>query len=91
MSRHDKRRRRARKGRRQAQRVIAAGYEARETTPPETRDPRTRWQSLTARGGHTICFIPTGVTVPIDLDAPDAENTLVSALAGRMCPDAGES
>lgn len=97
MSRNDKRRQRVRKKRRQAQRATAAGYEdrglgiPRQTTPNETRNPRTRWLNLTPRGGHTMSFIPTGVTVPIDLDAPGAENTLVSALAGRMCPEAGES
>jgi hypothetical protein len=37
-----------------------------------------------------MSFIPTGVTVPIDLYAPDAENTLVSALAGGLA-EAGES
>ena len=89
MARKSKTRRRARRLRRAAQRDN-------EPTAPtssgsELRDPRTRWLNLSARGGHTISFIPTGVTVPIDFDAPDAENTLVSALAGRMCPEAGES
>lgn len=91
MSRKGKYRRRARKKRRQAQRATATWYEARETTPNETRNPRTRWLNMTAKGGRTMSFIPTGFTVPIDLDAPDAENTLVLAVAGQMCPDAGES
>ena len=57
---------------------------ARKKAPAETRNPRTRWQNLISRGGHPVSFTPTGFTVPIDLDAPDAENTLAWALSNAI-------
>lgn len=89
MARKSKSRRRARRLRRAAQ--LANKPTAPTRRGSELRDPRTRWQNLTARGGHTISFTPTGFTVPIDLDARNAENTLVSALSERIWREGGES
>ncbi len=71
-------RKRARKARR--------AHERANPPPPtvrvETRDPRTRWASLTARGGHSLGFRPVGAPIPVDLDNPDAPLTLHLAAHG---------
>lgn len=87
MSRNARRRRQARRRRAQAAKDRTADRPA----PQETRDPRTRWRQLRARGGRTLSFRPTGVRVPVDLDAADAEHALHVALARRLHLDPGEA
>jgi len=100
MSRKDKRRRRDRKARRRARRAEEEDCRARGVLPPwlrsaegaeTTRRDGNRWACLRARGGLQFGFKPTGVRVPVDLDAPDAEHALAIALANRLHREPGES
>ena len=86
MSKRDKRRRRNRKARREVraerQRCRAEGRlpDHLRSTKPETRDPRTRWIHLRARG-QVISFIPTGLSVQVDEMDETAPALLAAALA----------
>jgi hypothetical protein len=100
MSRNDKRRHRDRKARRRARKAEEEECRARGVLPPWLRGAESsetarrdgsRWASLRARGGLQFGFKPTGVRVPVDLDAPDAEHALAIALADRFHRETGES
>ena len=61
------------------------------STPPTTihskldRDPSTRWEGLTARGGQKLGFTPAGSKIPVDLDDPAAPFALhMSACGGGV-------
>lgn len=47
------------------------------------RDPNTRWQNLTARGGRVLSFSSVGAKIPVDLDDPAAPHTLAMATMAR--------
>lgn len=100
MSRKHKTRHRARKTRRRERKAEDACFRARNELPARLRStpepgakPRdgTRWACLSLRGGRQIGFKGTGVRVPIDLDAPDAEHALSEAIAHALHPEPGES
>jgi len=100
MSRKDKSRRRIRKARRRERKTEDAHYRARNELPPRLRctpnpgaRPRdgTRWACLSLRGGLQLGFKGTGVRVPVDLDAPDAEHALTEALAYTIHPESGDA
>lgn len=90
MSRQQKHRRRARKARRQARKAAIQDAEARGLPFPsrrpdavpriETRDPRTRWLYLGARGGLRLSFRGSGRRIPVDFDDPAAEHALALSL-----------
>ncbi len=86
MSKRDKRRRRKRKQRREARaerrRCRAEGRlpDHLRLTSPETRDPRTRWTGLRARGGQVISFVPTGRRVELGELDESAPARMVAAL-----------
>jgi hypothetical protein len=44
------------------------------------RDPATRWQNLSARGGQKISYLPVGQKVEVDLDDPTAPFALALSL-----------
>ena len=100
MSRKNKSRHRARKARRRER--IARDEHARAHGLPlpslfpngvqkETRDPRTRWQNLSARGGLRLGFKGTGVRVQVDFESPDAEHALVVAASEMLGTETGEA
>lgn len=100
MSRKNKRRHRARKARRRERKAEDAYYRARNELPPRLRGtpkpgakPRdgTRWACLSLRGGLQIGFKSTGVRIPVDFDAPDAEHSLVLAAVEMLGTEAGEA
>jgi hypothetical protein len=86
MARRDKRRRRARKQRREEREerrnYRAAGQLAPQLRSdlPESRDPRTRWRGLRARGGLDISFVPTELVVDLGELDDEAPLRLVAAL-----------
>ena len=61
------------------------------TTQKETRDPSTRWQGLTSRGGHHVGFVGSGNRVPVDLHGDDACGELVAQVFGASQEDAPDS
>ena len=98
MSRKSRNRHRVRKARRHAQRAEDKEYREQGLVLPrngnegETRDPRLRWQNLSARGGLRLGFVPTGITVPVDYDVPDeAEAALRVAAAVLLQATKGEA
>lgn len=63
--------------------------EERANPKPETvipwkaaRNPDTRWQGMTARGGQRVSFTPVGEKIPVDLADPTAPFTLALSIVG---------
>jgi hypothetical protein len=46
------------------------------------RNPDTRWQSMTARGGQRVSFTPVGEKIPVDVTDPTAPFTLALSIVG---------
>jgi hypothetical protein len=53
------------------------------------RDPATRWQNLSARGGQKLSYLPVGQKVAVDLDDPTAPQAL--ALSFSSLEDSEEN
>ncbi len=93
MTRRDKRRRRKRKQRREARaeraRCRAEGRlpEHLRSRSEETRDPRTRWMNLRARGGLTLSFVPTGRVVELGTLDETAPAQFAAAVNGGPTPE----
>jgi hypothetical protein len=79
-----------RKKARKARRAHERAHPKPMTPRTETRDPRTRWTNLSARGGLTLSFRPVGDPIPVDLDDPAAPFALHLA-AVRRAEEDGES
>ncbi len=52
--------------------------------PIRWRDPRTRWLYLSARGGARLSFVPTSLTVPVNMDSPEAPEALRKAVVEAL-------
>ena len=93
MGRDSKTRRRIRRKRRaqrraeQVERVEKGGILFPHSVE-ETRDPRTRWQNLTARGGLEVSFTGSGKQIPVDFEDPSAEHALALSL---VAPDQNDN
>lgn len=94
MSRQQRRKKNKKARREERERLAAADAEAMRLrlplpslfpngTTPETRDLRTRWQNLTARGGLRISFVPVGPKIPVDFSDPMAEHALALSLVQK--------
>ena len=49
---------------------------------PETRDPRTRWSKVNARG-QELSFRSTGVSFPVDYESSDPTLGGIATLLGK--------
>lgn len=51
------------------------------------RDPATRWQNLSARGGQKLSYRPAGQEVAVDLDDPTAPLALALSFSSSEFSD----
>ena len=80
-----KRRRKERRAQRRAEQVerLEKGDVLFPHSKEETRDPRKRWQGLTARGGLEGSFAGSGKQISVDFDDSLAEHALALSLTAR--------
>ncbi len=51
------------------------------------RDPATRWQNLSARGGQKLSYRPAGQKIAVDLDDPTAPLALALSFSSSENSD----